>query len=71
MQIKQIYCKKDLKLILKNEYKPKGTHFEIREQFTKKIEEKRKEPYPVFGQARKDKKKASLVRDKLYKWRII
>ena len=62
MQIKK-YHKKDPELILKNGYKPKGTHFEIRVHFPKEIEEKRKEPYPVFfRQAKKDKKKASLVR---------
>ena len=67
MQIKK-YHKKDPELILKNGYKPKGTHFEIRVHFPKEIEEKRKETYPVFffRQAKKDKKKASLVRDELY-----
>ena len=58
MQIKK-YHKKDPELILKNGYKPKGTHFEIRVHFPKEIEEKRKEPYPVFfsGKRRKTKRK--------------
>ena len=60
MQIKQIYCKKDLKLILKNGYKPKGTHFEIREQFTKKIEKKNGKNLILFS-GKRGKTKESLT----------
>ena len=57
---------KDKILALKNCYKLKDTNIFIREQFTKDIEAKRKELYPVLKEAKKQMKRAVLIRDKLY-----
>ncbi len=57
---------KDKQLVMKNCYKLKGERFSIREQFPSKIEKKRKELYPALKLAKKQKKKAVLVRDQLY-----
>jgi hypothetical protein len=38
----------------------------VKEQFPPEIEEKRKQLYPVLKQAKKDKKRANLIRDTLY-----
>ncbi|CAC5406043.1 unnamed protein product [Mytilus coruscus] len=57
---------KDKQLVLRNCHKLKGTHISVRAQFPVKIEKKRKNLYPVLKQAKKDRKKAVLVRDKLF-----
>ncbi|CAG2198592.1 unnamed protein product [Mytilus edulis] len=57
---------KDKEIVLKNGFKLKGTHFGIQEQFPKEIVEKRKILYPMAKQARREKRKVLLVRDKLY-----
>lgn len=44
----------------------KGTEYGINEQFPKEIEDRRKKLYPVMRQARRQSKKAVLVKDKLY-----
>ncbi|CAC5423871.1 unnamed protein product [Mytilus coruscus] len=57
---------KDKEIVLKNGFKLKGTNFGVQEQFPKEIEQKRKTLYPVAKQARREKRKVLLVRDKLY-----
>ena len=57
---------KDQKTVLSKSYKLKGTHFGIKRQFPKEIENKRKSLYPVLKESKKNKKKATIVRDKLY-----
>ena len=47
--------------MLNFEKREKGTYFEIREQFPKKIGEKRKELYPVFMQASEERQNESLT----------
>ena len=44
----------------------KGSQIYVTEQFPPEIEEKRRKLYPVLRQAKKDKKRAKLVRDTLY-----
>lgn len=43
-----------------------GTHFNIQEQFPKKVQEKRKQLIPIMKEARRNRKMATLVKDKLY-----
>ncbi|CAG2236423.1 unnamed protein product [Mytilus edulis] len=57
---------KDKQLVMRNCHKLKGTHISVREQFPVKIEKKRKKLYPILKQAKKDRKKAILIRDKLF-----
>ena len=57
---------KDKDLVMRNCHKLKGTRISVREQFPKKIETKRKQLYPVLQKAKKEKKKAILVRDQLF-----
>ncbi|CAG2210694.1 unnamed protein product [Mytilus edulis] len=56
----------DKEIVLKNGYKLKETQFGVKEQFPKEIEQQRKPLYPVAKQARKEKRKVRMVRDKLY-----
>jgi len=59
----------DSKNIVKHSLKKanlKGTDFNVSEQYPQEIRDRRKELIPVMIQARKDGKKAVLVRDKLY-----
>ena len=51
---------------MRNCHKLKGTLISVREQFPVKIEKKRKKLYPILKQAKKDRKKAILIRDKLF-----
>lgn len=44
----------------------KGTNFSIQEQFPEEIEARRKPLYPLLKAARKDDKRASLVKDRLF-----
>ena len=44
----------------------KGSQIYVNEQFPPEIEEKRRKLYPILRQAKKDKKRAKLVRDTLY-----
>lgn len=58
---------KDREFIRKNAArKLKGSRIWVNEQFPPEIEEKRKRLYPVLRQAKKDHKRASLIRDTLY-----
>lgn len=58
---------KDREFIRKNAArKLKGSRVWVNEQFPPEIEEKRKRLYPVLRQAKKDHKRASLIRDTLY-----
>ncbi|CAG2255746.1 unnamed protein product [Mytilus edulis] len=57
---------KDKQLVMRNCHKLKGTNISVRAQFPVKIEKKRKSLYPVLKQAKKDRKKAVLIRDKLF-----
>ncbi|XP_071176200.1 uncharacterized protein [Mytilus edulis] len=57
---------KDKQLVMRNCHKLEGTHISVREQFPVKIEKKRKKLYPILKQAKKDRKKAILIRDKLF-----
>lgn len=58
---------KDREFIRKNAArKLKGSRIWVNEQFPPEIEEKRKLLYPVLRQAKKDHKRASLIRDTLY-----
>ena len=43
-----------------------GTTFRIQEQFPKKIQEERRRLIPVMNEARRQRKKAYLIKDKLY-----
>lgn len=43
-----------------------GTYFKIQEQFPKKVQEKRKQLIPIMKEARRNRKMATLVKDKLY-----
>ena len=38
----------------------------MHEQFPKEVEQRRQPLYPLFRQARKDKKKATMVKDRLF-----
>ena len=58
--------RKDLEFILKNGYRLKGKFYSVNEQFPLEIEKRRKQLYPIFKQAKQEKKKVKLVRDKLY-----
>ena len=51
--------------MLKAATRLRGTHFSIREQFPREIEEKRKQLYPILKDARNKGQQARLVRDKL------
>ena len=44
----------------------KGTSFGLGEQFPKEIHKRRKTLYPVFKRAKQERKKPSIVKDKLY-----
>ena len=44
----------------------KGTNYGIQEQFPYEIEERRKPLYPLLRSARRNRQKATLVKDKLY-----
>jgi hypothetical protein len=58
---------KDREFIRKNAARMlKGSRVWVNEQFPPEIEEKRKQLYPVLRQAKKDKKRANLIRDTLY-----
>ncbi|KAK3094207.1 hypothetical protein FSP39_025461 [Pinctada imbricata] len=56
----------DLEVVLKNAYRLKGKQFGINEQFPREIENRRKPLYPLMRKAKKEGKKVSLVRDRLY-----
>ena len=56
----------DKELILKNSFKLKGSKFQIKEQYPKEIENKRKSLYPVAKRAKKNKCKVLLLRDNLF-----
>jgi len=43
-----------------------GTNFSIQEQFPEEIEKRRKPLYPMLRQARKERKRAALVKDRLF-----
>lgn len=43
-----------------------GTNYSIQEQFPEEIEQRRKPLYPMLRQARKEKKRAALVKDRLF-----
>ena len=58
--------RKDLELILKHGYRLKGKFYSVNEQFPLEIEKRRKQLYPVLKQAKQEKKRVKLVRDKLY-----
>ena len=55
----------DKEAILQNARKLRGTDIAISEQFPEEIVKIRKKLYPIFKQARAQKKKVKLVRDKL------
>ena len=57
---------KDREIVRSSAKELKGTHYGIQEQFPKEINDKRKMLWPYFKQAREDKKKAYLKRDKLF-----
>ncbi|CAG2191784.1 unnamed protein product [Mytilus edulis] len=57
---------KDREIVRTSAKELKGTHYGIQEQFPKEINDKRKMLWPYFKQAREDKKKAYLKRDKLF-----
>lgn len=52
--------------VRKSGYKLKNTSFGIHEQFPDEVEETRRNLYPILRQARRENKKAVLVRDRLY-----
>ncbi|XP_062589937.1 uncharacterized protein LOC134251550 [Saccostrea cucullata] len=52
--------------VRENAPKLAGTRFSIQEQFPKKIQEARSKLYPIMNEARRNQKRASLIRDKLY-----
>ncbi|XP_020903896.2 protein unc-13 homolog C [Exaiptasia diaphana] len=56
----------DKERVRKSAYKLKGTKIGIAEQFPMEIEEKRKELYPILKLAKKEGKKAKIVRDQLF-----
>lgn len=58
--------RKDLDLVLKHGYRLKGKFYSINEQFPLEIEKRRKALYPIYKRAKKEGKKAKLVRDQLY-----
>jgi len=43
-----------------------GTNFSIQEQFPEEIEQRRKPLYPMLRQARKERKRDTLVKDRLF-----
>jgi hypothetical protein len=55
----------DKEAILRNARKLRGTDIAISEQFPEEIVKIRKKLYPIFKQARAQKKKVKLVWDKL------
>lgn len=55
-----------LKLVLTNAYKLWRTAFGVHEQFPAKIVERRQKLYPVMNEARRNGKRTSMVRDRLY-----
>ena len=57
---------KDRERIRKSAKRLKGTHYGTHEQFPEEIEKRRKPFYPLLRQARRDDKKAVLVKDKLF-----
>lgn len=56
----------DRERVKKNAAKLKNTNIYINEQFPREIEERRKKLRPILKQAKRDGKRAVLVRDKLY-----
>lgn len=57
---------KDRERVRKSAKVLKGTNFSIQEQFPEEIEKRRKPLYPLLKAARKDDKRASLVKDRLF-----
>ena len=57
---------KDRERVRKSANRLKGTHYGIREQFPEEIEQRRKPLYPILRKARQEKKKAVLVKDRLF-----
>ena len=43
-----------------------GTNYSIQKQFPDEIERRRKPPYPILRQARRNQQRAVLVSDRLY-----
>ena len=58
--------RKELEIILNHGYRLKGKFYSVNEQFPKEIEKRRKQLYPVIKQAKQEKKRVKLVRDKLF-----
>ena len=57
---------KDRERVRKSGKMLKGTNYGIQEQFPYEIEERRKPLYPLLRSARRNRQKATLVKDKLY-----
>ena len=57
---------RDLRQVLDNATWLRDTRFGVHEQFPKVIEDKRRKLYPVLKQAKRERKNAVLVRDRLY-----
>ena len=57
---------KDRERVRKSANRLRGTYFGIREQFPEEVEQRRKPLYPMLRQARQEKKKAVLIKDKLF-----
>jgi hypothetical protein len=52
--------------VRKNAYTLRGSNYGISEQFPKEVQERRMRLMPAFHDARRQNKRAQLVRDKLY-----
>ena len=57
---------KDRERVRKSGRRLKGTKFGMHEQFPKEVEQRRQPLYPLLRQARRDKKRATIVKDRLF-----
>ena len=57
---------KDRERVRKSANRLRGTNYGIREQYPEEVEQRRKPLYPILRQARQEKKKAVLIKDKLF-----
>lgn len=57
---------RDLQYVLDNAFRLKGKQFGISPQFPLEIEERRRKLYPVLKEAKRNRRKVIMVRDRLY-----
>ncbi|CAG2252399.1 unnamed protein product [Mytilus edulis] len=56
----------DLQYVLDNAYRLRNTRYGIKQQFPKEIEDRRRKLYPIMKEAKRNRKIATLVRDRLF-----